>query len=194
MAEQREVILDAACEVVATEGIRGLSIERVAKEAGLTVDEVKKDIQDHVSLTREAFDHAIHRTMMRFSDRFGGRPTLERLEHLLIDYVDDVDDVGDVVRQEWIFWIEMEAASLFDDSYDDILKERSADWRRTLVTLIDVCRENGSVPAEVDAEAAGTRLLLVQDSLGREVALATYPRELAREEMLFAFRRELHVG
>lgn len=191
MADQRIVVLDAACEVVATEGIRGLSIERVAKQAGLSIDDVKKDVEDQVSLVRDAFDHADHRAMTHLSDRFGGMTTLERLEHLLTDYIDDEDDA---IRQDWIFWIEMEADSLFEDSYDDILDERAKDWQRTLVTLIDVCRMDGSVPDGVDAEVAATRLLFTQDALGRQVVLATYPRDLARAEMLLAFQRELHTS
>ena len=188
MAEPRTIILEAACGIVATEGLRALTLERVAKEADVSLEQVSLDFDDPTQLVQEAFDHGGHGAMTSIGERVRAKTTFDRLIGLLTLYIDNEDPI---VRQDWIFWIEMEAIALFDDSFDRIMSERSEAWNEMLSGLIQICISDGSVPPSVDPQVAASRLMLFQDALGRQCILDMVPVEEARAEMMIAIDREL---
>lgn len=189
MAEMRIVVLRAACDVVAAEGLRALTFERVAKEAGLTPEDVARDFVDRTQLVVDAFDYADHRAMTTIGEMVKAQTAYERLVSLLTLYI---DSESPIIRQDWIFWVEMEAIALFDPSFDQVMSERSGAWREMLAGLVQVCRGDGSVPADVDSEIAATRLMLMQDALGRQCLLDQLATDVARAEMVLTIQRELH--
>lgn len=191
MAEPRTLILDAACAIVATEGLRALTLERVAKEAGVSVEQVGRDFTDPTHLAQEAFDYGGHKAMISIGERVKAKTTYDRLTGLLTLYIDNADVI---VRQDWIFWVEMEAVALFDDSFDRIMSERSEAWNEMLSGLIQICISDGSVPATIDPKIASMRLMLYQDALGRQCILDMLPVDDARSEMVVAIQRELQHG
>ena len=189
MNDLKTEILDAACRAVVRDGLRELSVERVAADSGVKPDEVHSHFPTLNALITAAFDHADSRATTLVMKGVPEMTAGQRLAYLLTAYLTDDEDI----RADWIFWIEMEAAALFDVEIKGVVSDRISNWRMTVSSLISVSQTEGSIPAEVDPEASGDRLVLIQDAIGRLRAMGIMGEKRALKEMNEAIARELAI-
>jgi AcrR family transcriptional regulator len=169
-------LLEATCRVVAKSGAHGLRMNHVAREAGVSNALLHYYFETRAELLSRAFAYAEDRVYAHADVELDGLGTAAvRLRRFLHLYVED-----DVVFQEnWVLWNEMWSSSLFDPDMRPAIEETYRRWIAFIVDLVEQGHEDGSIPAGVDPEEAGARLVAVVDGIGSQLLLGLLPRERA---------------
>ena len=90
MSDRRSAILDAAINVIARRGVRGLRVEHVAAEAGVAVSLIYYYFGSRNGLVRATLDHANERAATT-ARRGGAARGREKVERSLLAELDDGD-------------------------------------------------------------------------------------------------------
>lgn len=88
-AGRRGALLDAACAVIARRGLRGLRVEEVAAEAGVSTALIYYHFADRGGLLAAAFDH-VDRVIAGYTD--AGAEALPPLRRLLEQAIGEFPD------------------------------------------------------------------------------------------------------
>ncbi|WP_329388563.1 TetR/AcrR family transcriptional regulator [Streptomyces sp. NBC_01351] len=158
---RRKSILEAAARVIARSGVRGLRVEEVAAEAGVSTSLLYYHFKDRTGLLRATLefinDRAERYTTTRDEDAEPLSPREELAETLLLELQDTAE-----VRENSSAWGELRASAVFDE----VLREDLA--RATLVWVQEVAALLGQVEPTAPAAAlaaAGERLTALLEGL-----------------------------
>ncbi|MFJ8013700.1 TetR/AcrR family transcriptional regulator [Streptomyces sp. NPDC096339] len=158
---RRTSILEAAARVIARSGVRGLRVEEVAAEAGVSTSLLYYHFKDRTGLLRSTLefinDRAERYTTERGEDAEPLGPREELAETLLLELQDTAE-----VRENSTAWGELRASAVFDE----VLREDLA--RATLVWVQEVAALLGQVEPMAPAAAlaaAGERLTALLEGL-----------------------------
>jgi AcrR family transcriptional regulator len=174
--------------MIAERGVRDLRLEAVAAEAGVPPDELNRHFLSELALIEEAFGLVDHRASQLIGEELHGVRGRERLVRMLTLYIDDEDPV---IRQDWVFWMEMESAAVFDEGIRRIVAEHEAAWNNLIASLIGVGQSDGSISKETEPDRAAARIAMLQDGIGRLWTMGLMTQDRAREEIAIAIDREL---
>jgi AcrR family transcriptional regulator len=186
VADRRNAILDAAIAVIARRGVRGLRVEQVAAEAGVAVSLIYYYFDNRNGLVRATLEHANERAASTAKGAAGGTGR-DTLAHSLLAELDG----GDHVRDTSVVWGEVLASAVFEPDLRDQLREASGRWSELVAAGIAEGVADGSIPGDVDAQAAAERLTALIDGLSARWLAGLLPRERARELLDAAIAREL---
>ena len=162
MKDRKLDILEASCRVVARRGVRGLRVEEVAREAGVSIALIYYHFQNREELLRRVLEHA--------NDRAGaytqsGLPASasprEQIEQILLREIQDDPAVAENVA----VWSEINATAVFEPNLRDAVRASTGRWLRSIEHLIVRAQTDGSVSAAVDPAAAAVRLTALTDGL-----------------------------
>ncbi|MFG2616025.1 TetR/AcrR family transcriptional regulator [Streptomyces sp. NPDC048507] len=140
MADRQALILEAAVRVIARNGVRGLRVEELATEAGVSTALIYYHFKDRAGLVR--------RTLAFISDRATGytdeavEDTEDARAVLLQLLLSELQDTPRV-RENSIAWGELRASAIFDADLREALAESTLSWNRD------------TADAVADAQAAG---------------------------------------
>lgn len=158
---RRTQILEAAARVIARSGVRGLRVEEVAAEAGVSTSLLYYHFKDRTGLLRQTLefinDRAERYTTTRDADAEPLTPREELAQTLLLELQDTAE-----VRENSSAWGELRASAVFDE----VLREDLA--RATLVWVQEVAALLGQVEPMAPAAtlaAAGERLTALLEGL-----------------------------
>ncbi|MET7288447.1 helix-turn-helix domain-containing protein [Streptomyces sp. NPDC005573] len=159
MASRTTQILEAAARVIARRGVRGLRVEELAAEAGVSTGLIYYHFKDRTGVLRRTLefisDRAERYTTARDPDAEPLGPR-EELEQMLLLELQDTPEV----RENSTAWGELRASAVFDP----VLREDLA--RATLVWVQEVAAALGQVrpmaPAPALASAAERLTALVE--------------------------------
>ncbi|WP_306326238.1 TetR/AcrR family transcriptional regulator [Streptomyces venezuelae] len=151
MSSRSTQILEAAARVIARRGVRGLRVEELAAEAGVSTGLIYYHFKDRTGILRHTLefinDRAERYTTTRDPDAEPLGPREELDEVLLLELQDTPE-----VRENSSAWGELRASAVFDP----VLREDLA--RATLVWVQEVAALLGQIqpmaPAAVLASAA----------------------------------------
>ncbi|MFD0147652.1 MULTISPECIES: TetR/AcrR family transcriptional regulator [unclassified Streptomyces] len=151
MASRSTQILEAAARVIARRGVRGLRVEELAEEAGVSTGLIYYHFKDRTGILRHTLefinDRAERYTTAQAPDAEPLTPREELDEVLLLELQDTPE-----VRENSTAWGELRASAVFDP----VLREDLA--RATLVWVQEVAALLGQVqplaPAATLAAAA----------------------------------------
>ncbi|OHU23892.1 TetR family transcriptional regulator [Mycobacteroides chelonae] len=154
-------ILDAAVRVIATDGVRGLRIEKLAAEAGVSAALIYHYFGDRSGILRAALD-AINANAQRYTDDevSTAEPSNQISELLLLEM-----QRKDAVRQNSIAWGELRASAVFNEELRPPLKASTAAWNAQIAQLIRRAQEDSTVSAHVRADDAAERLTSLVEGL-----------------------------
>jgi AcrR family transcriptional regulator len=188
-ANERVVaILRAACRVAAREGAHGLRMATVAGEAGVSKALVHYYFSTRHELLRSAFAFSEDRLTQALEQELHLLATgAERVERALIASFDPEAEVG----EQRALWNEVWSSLRFDDELQPLVRECYAAWLQRLAELVEQGREDGSIPASVDAAKAAWRLGALADGLDSMLYLGLMEREQSHELARGALAREL---
>jgi AcrR family transcriptional regulator len=143
VAERRTQILQAAVRVIAQDGVRGLRVEKLAAEAGVSTALIYYHFKDRAGILHAALAHINHRAESYTEAAFstGGDP-LDRLEQLLLL---ELQDTGEV-RENSIAWGELRASAVFNDDLREALRVTTSAWNADVELLVREAR-TGADPA-----------------------------------------------
>jgi AcrR family transcriptional regulator len=185
-------ILDAACELIATEGIEEVRIARVAQRAGASTSLVHHYFSTREELLEQALIHSFERAG---DERFGdgdespaGGSAVEALAGAIresLPYPGREED-------EWVLWVELWIRAIREPDLQPVAARMYQRYHRWMTGLIAAGIESGELDGGVDVEAtadlavamldgAGVRAMLGDPGMGVEDARRLVARQLARQ-------------
>jgi AcrR family transcriptional regulator len=191
MPDRPTQILEAAARLIARRGVRGLRVEEVSAEAGVSTALIYYHFKDRAGLLRRTLEF-ISRRAVRYTD-----PALEssddprtQLTDMLLLELQDIDQV----RENSAAWGELRATAVFDADLRELLADATRDWVEDLAGLIGQVRTAGSAGTGTDPYAAAERLTALVEGLSERWLSGTTSLERAHELLRGAVEAELGAG
>lgn len=160
MRSRQSAILEAAARLIARRGVRGLRMEELAAEAGVSGGLLYYHFTDRATLLRRTLEFINERAGAYTEERTpSGTSSRSRLEHkLLLEVQDDP-----AVRENSAAWGELRASALFEPELRETLRRSTEAWNDEIAGLIDAAYEDeGVAPTERAPEAAARLTALVE--------------------------------
>lgn len=187
MASRSTQILEAAARVIARRGIRGLRVEELAAEAGVSTALIYYYFKDRSGILRHTLEFISQRAERYTSDRDPDAPPpspREELEGtLLLELQDTVE-----VRENSAAWGELRASAVFDELLRDDLARATLMWAQDVAVLLGQVQPMASASA---LAAAGERLTALLEGLSMRWLGGGIKIDHARALLLGAVEAEL---
>ncbi|WP_330181603.1 TetR/AcrR family transcriptional regulator [Nocardia sp. NBC_01503] len=162
MSRRRTDILEAAVRVVAQRGIRGLRVEELAKEAGVSTALIYYHFRDRAGLVSSTLDFISNRAE-QYTD-VASDPDADPRGHLEETLLRELQDTPIVVENSTA-WGELRASAVFQPELRDQLRLATARWTDHTSELIHNAQRHGSVSPEVMPDDAAERLTALVEGL-----------------------------
>lgn len=161
MASRSTQILEAAARVIARRGVRGLRVEELAAEAGVSTGLIYYHFKDRTGILRHTLEFINERAERYTAARAeGGAPLSPREEldeALLLEFQDSPE-----VRENSTAWGELRASAVFDPALREDLARATLVWVQDVAGLLG--RVRPLVPA-ASLAAAAERLTALLEGL-----------------------------
>ncbi len=173
-AERDREIGDAAWRVLAREGVAGLSVRKVADEAGLATASLRRAFPTQAALRSFCLD--------RIQQVVGDRIRAHSGEGLALvrAVLREVLPLDETRRAEMIVQMQLGSLALTDASLQDSVRQLSDGVRRVCVLALGELARSGAARAMTDAEAEADRLHALLDGLALQLLWSREPDEAAR--------------
>jgi AcrR family transcriptional regulator len=185
--DNREAILVAVASGIARRGVRGLRIEDVAAEAGVSAPLLYYHFGSRAGLIKAALDYAGEQApstaLLHPSDRTG----FEAVEAALLAELDDEP----AVRENATVWGEVSASAVFEPELRDDVRRVTDGWRQMVATGIRAGIDDGSIRDDADPDEMAEVLISLVDGLCTRWLSGTLSRDRARELLGAALGRTL---
>lgn len=134
-------ILEAAASLIAQRGVRGLRMEELAAEAGVSAGLLYYHFTDRATLLRRTLEFINERAGAYTDDRVpAGTSSRAGLENKLLLELQDEP----AVVENSAAWGELRASALFEPELRDALRRSTMEWNSEVTELIDtICEEEG---------------------------------------------------
>ncbi|MEU6082620.1 TetR/AcrR family transcriptional regulator [Streptomyces sp. NPDC047108] len=162
MSERRILILQAATRVIARRGVRGLRVEELAEEAGVSTALIYYHFGGRAGLMRHTLEFISTRAE-RYTEP-EACPESDPRGHLEEMLLLELQDAPDVVENSTA-WGELRATSVFDPALREALRESTDEWIDYAAGLIRQAQEAGTVAESVVAGDAAERLTALVEGL-----------------------------
>lgn len=184
--DRRTAILLAVGRVIVRDGVDGLRMAAVAREAGVSSALLHYYFATREELIRQAFD-LLDRRAADVAERKLAiiADSVQRVRVQLARQLSDDPDV----HANWVLWTELQRLALFHEDLRATVVERSLRWVGVIAELIGETQATGRVDPAIDAADAALRLTSLVDGLGAHLLIGSVPRA----EALRALDRELEA-
>ncbi|WP_455358162.1 TetR/AcrR family transcriptional regulator [Streptomyces sp. SYSU K21746] len=187
MASRSTQILEAAARVIARRGVRGLRVEELAAEAGVSTALIYYHFKDRTGILRQTLefinDRAERYTTHRSPDAEPLSPREDLDQTLLLELQDTPE-----VRENSSAWGELRASAVFDEVLREDLARATLVWVQEVAALLG--RVRPMAPAAALA-AAAERLTALLEGLSMRWLSGTLQISHARTLMSGAIDAEL---
>ncbi|MFC9789319.1 TetR/AcrR family transcriptional regulator [Rhodococcus sp. NPDC127528] len=187
MSDRQTQILEAAVRVIAQSGVRGLRVEKLAAEAGVSTSLVYYHFRDRAGVLRSALEHVNERAERYTEDALESADPRTQLEQMLLLEIQNTP----AVRENSIAWGELRASAVFSDDLRDSLCATTRSWVGDVVTLIGEAQAAGLVDTAVVPLDAGERLTALVEGLSERWLSGSITVERARQLLAGAIAVEL---
>jgi AcrR family transcriptional regulator len=185
-----ERILEAACDLIAAEGIDEVRIARVAQRAGASTALVHHYFSTREELLEQALIHSFEEAG---DERFRQSPDAEETatEALARGLAESLPFPGSQER-EWVLWVELWLRAVREPALRSVAARLYGRYRDWVASLIRAGVESGEFRAEADPDAladlamalldgTGVRALIQDPAMKVDSARALVARQLAAE-------------
>ena len=189
--QTRDRILEAACEVIADEGIDNLRIARVAMRAGASTSLVHHYFSTREELLEQALMHSYE---LAAEDRFGNPadPDASATERIRV-MIDECLPLPGRQRNEWALWVELWLRATRDPSLRPTgarLYEKYRQWMLEVIVFGIKCGEFTCADPEASADVA----IGLLDGLGVRALVEDPTMDVDRVRRLAAERMAVELG
>ncbi|MEU3597266.1 helix-turn-helix domain-containing protein [Streptomyces sp. NPDC006798] len=158
MASRSTQILEAAARVIARRGVRGLRVEELAAEAGVSTALIYYHFKDRTGVLRRTLEF-INDRAERYTtalDPAAPPPTpREELERALLLEIQDEAEV----RENSAAWGELRASAVFEEALREDLARATLVWVQEIAALLGAVEPMASAPALAASAERLTALL-----------------------------------
>jgi AcrR family transcriptional regulator len=188
----RARILEAACDLIAADGIDEVRIARVATRAGASTALVHHYFSTREELLEQALIHSFERAG---EDRFGERPEREEsATEGLARAIGDCLPLPGTQEREWVLWVELWLRAVRDPGLRPVAARLYERYRKWIATLIRAGIENGEFRSDVDVEAVADVAMALLDGTGIRALLDDPAMDVAAARALVAGRLAAELG
>src|ERR1044072_4463566 len=179
----RERILDAAIARIASDGIDGVRIARIAMDAGVSTALVHYHFATREALLAEALEHSFERAGDTRTADSGGPESVERPG----DMVEECLPLPGEQEQDWVLWVELWLRAVRHPE----LRPTAARLYERMHTWFAEAIEAGGF--DCDADRLADRVVALLDGFGLRALLGdpAMPVERARAEVWEALTRDI---
>jgi AcrR family transcriptional regulator len=188
----RARILEAACDLIAADGIDEVRIARVATRAGASTALVHHYFSTREELLEQALIHSFERAG---EDRFGG--PAERQESAtegLARAIGDCLPLPGTQEREWVLWVELWLRAVRDPGLRPVAARLYDRYRKWIATLIRAGTESGEFRSDVDVEAVADVAMALLDGTGIRALLDDPAMDVVAARALVADRLAAELG
>ncbi|WP_328379363.1 TetR/AcrR family transcriptional regulator [Streptomyces sp. NBC_01020] len=187
MASRSTQILEAAARVIARRGVRGLRVEELAAEAGVSTGLIYYHFKDRTGVLRHTLEFINDRAERYTTDRDPGEGPLDpraELEQILLLELQDTAEV----RENSSAWGELRASAVFEPVLREDLAKATLVWVQEVAALLGQVQPMASAPA---LATAAERLTALLEGLSMRWLSAGLEVDHARDLMRGAIEAEL---
>ncbi|MGH3494516.1 MAG: TetR family transcriptional regulator C-terminal domain-containing protein [Sciscionella sp.] len=185
-AGRRNQLLAAACRVIARRGVRGLRVEEVATEAGVSTALIYHHFRGRSGLVTNAMRYINDRLARQADSAAGGTGRRRLLRRMLSEFAED-----DQTRENSAVWGEVRGAAIFDEELRGTVDGATEHWIDQLTELIAAGRQDGSIGGALDARGVAVRLTAMVEGLSNRWLAGLMSTSQAREHITATIRAEL---
>ena len=154
MAENaRERILEAACDLIASDGIDDVRIARVATRARASTALVHHYFSTREELLAEALVHSFETAGQ---ERFAGVPEGEDATHDLALAIDACLPLPGPQERDWTLWVELWLRAVRDESMRPLAAELYQRYRKWFQAAIEAGISSGEFETDTILESSPT--------------------------------------
>ncbi|HEX5377031.1 MAG TPA: TetR/AcrR family transcriptional regulator [Phenylobacterium sp.] len=179
--QRREIFANAALRVIMRDGIAGLTVREVAKEAGFTTGALTHYFHSKDQLLIEASEHSATLVRDRMARAERAKPTLQAIRKVVALALPLTPEI----RGYWRIWVGYWERSSYDVDVARVMRLRYDEWRSRLVRLLTQAQAEGDVAPDVDPRQAAEALIALIDGIGVQVLLGVGRISPARQRALF---------
>ena len=194
--DNREAILDAAARTIARRGVRGLRVEDVASEAGVSAALLYYHFESRSGLVKAALEHASEQAPSA-ALRNGSAPQVaeaatgyEAVEAALLAELDEEPSV----RDNAVVWGEVSASAVFEPDLRDDVRRVTEAWREAVAAGIRAGIADGSIRRDIDADESAELLITLVDGLCTRWLAGAMDSRAARGLLRAGLERALRPG
>jgi AcrR family transcriptional regulator len=156
--------LEAACELIAGQGIDDVRIARVATRAGASTSLVHHYFSTREELLEQALIHSFEQAG---EERFGEPDEAERTAtEALARAIDECLPLPGPQEREWVLWVELWLRAVREPGLRPVAARLYERYRKWMAGLIRAGVESGEFRADVDVEAVANVAMALLDGVG----------------------------
>jgi AcrR family transcriptional regulator len=161
--DARDRILEAACELIAEDGIDEVRIARVAMRAGASTALVHHYFSTREELLEQALLHSFE---LAADERFGDEAAEERTATRgLARMIEECLPVSGSAERDWVLWVELWLRAVRDPSLRPVAAQLYDRYRRWLASGIRAGVESGEF-RQCDPDAVADHAMALLDGFG----------------------------
>ncbi|MGW2743625.1 TetR/AcrR family transcriptional regulator [Streptomyces sp. NPDC001450] len=187
--DRRKAILEGAARVIARRGVRGLRMEELATEAGVSTALIYYHFKDRAGILRHTLEFISDRADRYTSHKDGSdgpHDARQELEQSLLLEFQDLPEV----RENSTAWGELRASAIFEPELRGDLARATLAWIHDVADLLGRIRPTSPAPA---LTASAERLTGLLEGLSTRWLSGALPlahaRELAKEAVSLEIER-----
>jgi len=185
-----ERILEAACDLIAADGIDEVRIARVARRAGASTALVHHYFSTREELLEQALIHSFEQAGdERFGEQVGNEETATQA---LARGIGECLPLPGGQEREWVLWVELWLRAVREPELRPVAARLYERYRRWMAALVQAGVKSGEFRSGIDVErvadvamalldGAGVRALIRDPEMGVDEARALVAERLAAE-------------
>lgn len=166
---RRRELADAACRVIARNGLGATTLAQVAEESGWSIGSIRYYFPNKDELVAAALWRAGERADERIRDRTAGGMTLADLRTAVLELL----PLDDCRREEALVRLAFMAQTAVVSALADAAEGAAQRLQEPFAARIAHAMQTGELPSHLDAEHEAARLRLLRDGLA--IQLVTTP-------------------
>ena len=166
--ERRRLFAAAALNVISRDGLEGLTLREVAREAGFTTGALTHYFQSKDEVLIAASEQAAEQVRAPMEEVALGSSAREALRYLLYTALPTTT----VMKARWRVWVAFWERAAHSPQVNQVMQERYREWSGRIASLIRRAQEQGEARADLDVDLAARELVALVDGIGVQVLIA----------------------
>ena len=167
--ERRKLFAAAALAVISREGLEGLTMRGVAKQAGFTTGALTHYFQSKDEVLIAASEAGADIVRPEMDEAATGASAREALRDLLYTIL----PTSTAMKAQWRFWLAFWERGAHSPQVQKVMRERYFEYTNRIATLIRRAQEQAEAPREADAERVAREIIALIDGIGVQVLIGT---------------------
>jgi AcrR family transcriptional regulator len=151
-ADGRTALLEAGVRAIAQRGTRGLRVEEVAREAGVSTSLIYHHFGDRTTFLTSALEHIASWATANYRQSGDGDARVA-LCRSLVNEINDRDEI----RMHSAAWQELRDSAVFDEEFRPTIRRITDEWTGDIARLVARSQVEGRVDARLDPDETAQR-------------------------------------